>query len=664
MSTSMRRAATFVFYLALALWPLRVVLPDVTTTIATGADPPKAWQQIIAADQKLVVAVVAAHGRALTTAPAPLRDGPQCHPVRHALMMGQHELNEGMLGVVPWLLSRDPVVTYNVVMLLSIVLPGLAMHALVRDWTGSTAAAFVAGTLFATHPSRLGDVVHLSAIGNYWTVVALLFLWRLFLRPSWGAAIGLGLAAGAQTLESIYPLIPHAFLCGTLGLWLAWRRRRELPALAPKLAVAAVFVIGSAIVVLGPYLEFRTTWGSLAGREQLRWGIGALGFGGAAYSGTVALVLAAIGLADRFRRRDPSTPATPAPRPHLPLLVAGVLVAWTSISAVTVPGIGTIPSLFTIIGAVLPGFDAIRRGSVMVSGWHLVVIVLAGFGVAALVRERRPAIATALGALLVSLACAEVFVPAAARASFGRPTALAPMRVAPAAAVRALHERMEPGAVLDVPFEFGPGRFFRMADFVFAGAYHERKVGACYNSFRVELQDDVATYAARVLTDARAAEALAALGFRNLVQHLGLPSRTPPPSTPPLHLAEIGRAAGQVLYRMPEAPPTTDDARALETRVDADARAATALVFRNPGALLFRHADPIEPSAFTLRWIGEHDAVLAEVPIRILVPSVLPAGEEIRRLLRDPAPRPAGAVRADILGITYLLTPYQNGAMK
>lgn len=648
----MRRAGIVAFYVALALWPLRVVLPDLTTTIATGADPPKIWQQIIAADQKLVVAVVAAHGRTLTTAPSSLLDGPQCHPLRHALMMGQHEFGEGMLGVVPWLLSRDPVATYNAVMLLSIVLPGLAMHALVREWTGSTAAAFVAGTLFATHPSRLGDVVHLSAIGNYWTVVTLLFLWRLFLRPSWGAAIGLGLAAGAQTLESIYPLIPHAFLCGTLGLWLAWRRRRELPGLAPKLAVAAVFVVGSAVVVLGPYLEFRATWGSLAGREQLRWGIGAFAFGGTAYTGTVALVLAAIGLADRFPRRDPATP-----RPHLPLLVAGVLIAWTSIGTVTVPGVGTVPSLFTIIGTVLPGFDAIRRGSVMVSGWHLIVIVLAGFGVGALVRERRTVIATALGALLVGLACAEVFVPAAARASFGRPIALAPMTVAPPAPVRALYERMEPGAVLDVPFELGPGRFFRMADFVLAGAYHERKVGACYNSFRVALQEDVATYAARVLTDARAAEALAALGFRNLVQHLGLPSRTPPPQTPPSHLAEVGRAAAQVLYRMPEPPPTTGDPGALETRVDADAQAATALVFRNPGALLFRHPDPIEPSTITLRWLAENDAVLAAHPIQILLPSVLPTGEELRRPLRGPVPRPAGAVRADVSEITDFLGP-------
>ncbi len=111
-------------------------------------------------DQKLVVAMVADHARALLHTPATLLDGPQCHPLRRALMLGQHELGEGFLGVVPYALTRDPVLTYNVVMLLSIALAGVAMHALVRSWTGDVVAAFVAGTLFAVHPARIGDVVH------------------------------------------------------------------------------------------------------------------------------------------------------------------------------------------------------------------------------------------------------------------------------------------------------------------------------------------------------------------------------------------------------------------------------------------------------------------------------------------------------------------------
>jgi len=44
-------------YLGLALWCLRAVLPHPASTIATTAELPAAWRQIIMADQKLVVAM-------------------------------------------------------------------------------------------------------------------------------------------------------------------------------------------------------------------------------------------------------------------------------------------------------------------------------------------------------------------------------------------------------------------------------------------------------------------------------------------------------------------------------------------------------------------------------------------------------------------------------
>src|SRR5262245_20563387 len=126
-------------YVGLAVWCLRPVLPHPASTIATSEMLAPGWQQIIAADQKLVVAVVAGHGRALA-APTTLLDGPQCHPLRRALMLGQHELAEGLLGAVPYLLTRDPVLTYNAAMLLAIAFAGIAMHALVLAWTGDLAA--------------------------------------------------------------------------------------------------------------------------------------------------------------------------------------------------------------------------------------------------------------------------------------------------------------------------------------------------------------------------------------------------------------------------------------------------------------------------------------------------------------------------------------------
>jgi hypothetical protein len=353
-------------------------------------------------------------------------------------------------------------------------------------------------------------------------------------------------------------------------------------------------------------------------------------------------VLAGVALVDRLRGKRGL---------HGPLLVAGLLVVWASVAAVPLPGLGvTLPSLFTMLATVLPGFDAIRRGGVVIFGWHLVVIVLAGYGVAALLRGRTTLVRVALGAALTALALAEVFVPSIARATFGRTFGLDAYAVRPPASVLALYERMDPGAVLDVPYELGQGRFYRMGDFVLMSAFHHHRAAACYNSFRVAIQDDVMSYAARVFTDAHAAEALAALDIRNVVYHLGLPARIPmyPPSPVPPHLEEVGRAADQILYRIVGTPAVTDAADALEMRLAAAPPAAPAsglaLVFRNRTATLYRHPDPIEPTAFVLRWYGDAPAPVVEERVAALLPTVLPAGEEMRRALAS-ATAPASGVR-------------------
>ncbi len=646
MSIVTKRALTVAWYLALALWCLRVVLPHPASTIGAPADLPPTWRQISLADQKIVVTMVADHERALFHAPGTLLDGPQCYPLRHALMLGQHELGEGLLGVVPYALTGDPMLTYNAVMLLAIALAGIAMHALIHAWTGDTAAAFVAGTLFAVHPSRIGDLVHLSAVGNYWTVASLLFLTRFFARPTWAAAGALGMTAGAQLLESIYPLLPHAIIFSAMSVWLAWRHRHELPRLAPKLALAAALVVAAAVAVLGPYLAFKATWGSLAGREHFLFPLRAFAPGGEAYSGSVATLLATVALADRFRRSHEGF------RPQLVLLAAGLLVAWAAVLAVPIPALGvTIPSLFGVLATIVPGLDAVRRGGSVVVGWHLAVVALAGLGVAALLRGRARVVRAGVAAALAALALAEVLVPAVAHRTFGRTFGLVAYGIRPPEAVLALYDRMAPGAVLDVPYELGPGRFYRMADFALATAFHHHRAAACYNSFRVAIQEDVMSYAARVFTDAPAAEALAALGIANVVYHVGVPSRTgmTPPSPVPSHLAELGRAADQILYRITSTPAVTEAADALETRiVPGSGSVQFELAFRNRGTTLFRHPDPIEPTALVVRWYGDGSTLLGEDRVALLLPTALPAGEELRRPLALRVAPPATARRLSI----------------
>lgn len=621
------------FYLAGALYALRVVLSAPAAVAALPVDLPPAFRQITAADQKLVIAVVSAHARALFHAPGTLLDSPQCHPLPHALMLGQHELGQGLLGLVPYALTGDPVATYNAVVVVSIVLAGLAMHALVLAHTGSAAAAFVAGSLFAFHPARLGDLFHLSAIANHWTVFTLLALHRFFRRPTWPAAALVAACSSLQTLESIYPLVPHAVLVAAVSLAGAWRHRAAWRGVLPKLAAAALVNALAVAVVLGPYLEFKRLWSSLTGRDQWLYVPGQFLPGGPAFAGTAALLLAVIALGARTRRDAVDPP------PKWALLVAGLVLCWGASFPIAIPGIGvTVPSLFGLVGRIVPGFDAIRRGGAILTGWYLVTSALAGLGAAAVLR-RAGAAATVVGVGLVAAALAETFVPGVARTSFGRTVTMERYVVRPPDAVLAGLGDLRPGAVLDLPFDFRLGRFYLMADFVLAGAYHRHRVAACYNSFLTPVQDDVAHYAGRVLDDPRAADALLLLGIRNVFLHRSLLMRTGiPPRVTSRRLVEIGRPGMDVLYAIDGEPgPATSDPAALALTLGSTAAVAPgggtaiALEFRNPGSLVYRSPDPITPTSLVFRWYGAEGALLGERRIGVAYPAALVPGDAIRR---------------------------------
>src|SRR5262249_22205239 len=214
-------------------------------------------------------------------------------------------------GAVPC----DPIATFNAVAMAALVVPALAMYALAEAWAGSAAAAFVAGLLFAFHPGRL---VHLSKpylVENAWTPLLLLFTHRLLVRGRWRDAALVVLFGGLQLLASFYQVIGAALLVGAFGLLLAIARRRALGALLPKLAAVATVLTALAAILFAPYLETRRTWEILQGRMAVFFYVSHF-FAprGPAYPGTVALALAAVGLADRARRR-----AAPGLDPRLPL---------------------------------------------------------------------------------------------------------------------------------------------------------------------------------------------------------------------------------------------------------------------------------------------------------------------------------------------------------
>jgi len=411
--------------------------------------------------------------------------------------------------------------------------------------------------------------------------------------------------------------------------------------------------------VFSPYLRLKAEWGTLGGRSPVLFRLAAFWFGGEAYAGTVVLALAAIGLLDRARRRRDGH----GHDPRLALAFAGLVVLATAVDRLPLPFGAGLPSLFTVAARVVPGLDAIRGSALIGRGVALVLTIFAGYGVLALCEGRTAWVRALAGAGLATAVLVEVFVPALAASSFGAAVTMAANDVAPPPELLALYGRAPAGPLLDVPFTYdGFGILYQQPHYVFLGGYHRHPVGACYNSFIVQVQHDIEALAGRV--PARdAVDALGAIGFRSLVVHdellgranrrlaplAGAEAAARPPDPAETHLTLLGQAASHSLYALPTDTPVTTGYNALAVpelaTVSVTARWPTLkinAVLHNHAAVVYRHPEPIAPETMLVRWHSADGTIAREDRIHVFLPLALGPDQGVVRPLEVPVAVAAG----------------------
>jgi hypothetical protein len=498
---------------------------------------------------------------------------------------------------------------------------------------------------------RLGDPQHPFVHADHWTPFALLFLQRLFAGGTWRDA---GLLAGAvalQLLASAYNVIEFGLVASIAVAALLVHHRRRLAPLVPKLAAVAVATAVAAGLVFGPFARARALWPS-HGHFSVPLPLAGLLRGGDVYPGTIAVVLAAVAILDRLRRR--------AGRDDLryPMLAAGLLCGWLAIGGLRLPGVGFVPSplFYYLARGRLPALEGLRGLHNIAQGVPLAATFLAGWGMAVVTRALpRPAAVVAV-ALAVVGAGAEVFHPDLARASFGRPLDMNTVAARPPAEERALLARLAVGPVLDLPYL--PGNlatwFAYVPHYATFRMFHQHRIAACPASLGGPAEPDVGALAAR-LPDARAADALYAIGFRNVVIHeeylsprersawwIGLGStRAGGP-----RLVPIGRAHTHATFalRSPEAVTTSFDALAagppappLRVTIVAPQIAFT---LRNRAPTTYRHPDPLEPTLVRVSWHPRAGGRAVDRDVPLLLPLALASGEQIERTVTTSLPPP------------------------
>jgi hypothetical protein len=181
----------------------------------------------------------------LSSDPLNLFEANTFYPLPHTLAFSEHLLVQGILALPMLEVTDDLVLTYNLVLLLSIFLSALGMYLLTVSLTGSRLAGILAGLFFSFAPYRFNRLPHLQMQLYAFLPLALLSLHRFLdtgkKRWAWGLAgffllqvlSGTYLAAmtAITVLIALVTLIPGSSRSG-----------RELTGLAISLAVAALCI--------------------------------------------------------------------------------------------------------------------------------------------------------------------------------------------------------------------------------------------------------------------------------------------------------------------------------------------------------------------------------------------------------------------------------------
>ncbi len=192
---------------------------------------------------------------------------PIFYPTRDGLALSEHLLGASVIAAPVQWLTGNSILAYNVTVLLSYPLCGLAMYALVWRLTKSAPAAFLAGLAYAFAPYRASHLPHIQMLMSFWMPVGLLGL-HAYLdtqKRQW-----LALFACAWVLQGAsngYYLVYFTFL---VALWTAWfMAARHRWRNAAAVGVAMVIAVLPLAPILYRYLATQRALGLSRGLGEI-----------------------------------------------------------------------------------------------------------------------------------------------------------------------------------------------------------------------------------------------------------------------------------------------------------------------------------------------------------------------------------------------------------
>lgn len=193
---------------------------------------------------------------------------PIFHPTRDTLAFSEHLLGLSAIAApIDWI-TGNPLVTYNLVTLLTFVLSAATMYLLVYRVSGSAAGAFIAGLAYGFAPFRISQLPHIQMLAGFWAPLALFGL-HAFLDS--GRRRWLALFAASWALQAAANGYALVFLSVLIGLWVLWfvvapRKWKELAMIAAAAVAGAVPLVP----ILLKYITVHRYHGFARGADEIQ----------------------------------------------------------------------------------------------------------------------------------------------------------------------------------------------------------------------------------------------------------------------------------------------------------------------------------------------------------------------------------------------------------
>lgn len=188
--------------------------------------------------------------------PVALYEAPIFYPYPHTLAYMDSMVPQSLLALPIVLATGNPAFAYNLQVIFTFVLSGLAMYWLVRDWGGNLWGALIAGIFFAFGHYRLAHFGHLNLLSIQWLPLMLIYLERALSRGGGHNWFMYALFFVLSALSSFYYAFFVALVAGIhTSISLVWQRgrfsRATLQGLLASSALAFLIILPFGI----PYIE-------------------------------------------------------------------------------------------------------------------------------------------------------------------------------------------------------------------------------------------------------------------------------------------------------------------------------------------------------------------------------------------------------------------------